>query len=181
MVTQPIFAIPNISFHLNGELNITASPTSSKTDFNFFIGKWHIQNRKLLTRLKNADDWIEFEAKEEMHTILHGAGNIDQFCTTIKDVPFEGMTLRLFNPQTRLWSIYWADTNKGVLEPPVIGSFENNVGHFWGKDQFEDKPILVVFRWDASNAEKPVWSQAFSTDNGITWEWNWFMYFNKIK
>ncbi len=86
--------------------------------------------------------------------------------------PYEGFALRLFNPRTRLWSIYWADANSGTLDAPVVGSFENKVGHFFGRDTFDGKNIIVVFRWDVRNPQLPVWSQAFSTDEGKSWEWN---------
>jgi hypothetical protein len=88
---------------------------------------------------------------------------------------FEGLTLRLFDSKTRLWSLYWIASNTGKIDPPVIGSFDKNgVGHFFGKDTLNGKPILVVFRWDARNKERPRWGQAFSPDNGKTWEWNFF-------
>jgi hypothetical protein len=86
----------------------------------------------------------------------------------------------LFNPKTRLWSIYWADSNEGILQPPVVGSFDNGIGHFLTKDIFKGKNIFVLFRWDVRDKEKPVWSQAFSDDHGKTWEWNWYMYFSRI-
>jgi len=90
------------------------------------------------------------------------------------------MTLRVFNPKTKLWSIYWADSNFSVLGlPPVVGSFENKVGHFFSKDIFDGKSVITVYRWDARDANKPIWSQATSIDNGATWEWNWFMYMQK--
>lgn len=103
------------------------------------------------------------------------------YLATFNGVPFEGMWVRLFNPATRLWSIYWADSTEGILQPPVVGSFENNKGHFFTKDIFKEKKIIVVFRWDLSDKENPVWSQAFSADNGKTWEWNWYMYFSRIR
>ena len=88
---------------------------------------------------------------------------------------FEGLTLRLFDPKTRRWSLYWIASNTGTIDPPVVGSFDqNDVGHFFGKDTLNGKPILVVYRWDARNKERPVWGQAFSPDNGKTWEWNFF-------
>ena len=77
--------------------------------------------------------------------------------------------------------IYWADSSRGKLDPPVVGSFENKVGHFFTKDVFNGKPVLMVFRWDARDKENPVWSQALSEDKGINWEWNWYMYMSKIK
>ena len=91
------------------------------------------------------------------------------------------MTLRLFNPRTKLWSIYWADSHVGILDKPVTGSFENGIGRFYSKDVFNGKDILVIFVWDATNPDEPVWSQAFSDDNGQTWEWNWYMYMSKKK
>lgn len=62
--------------------------------------------------------------------------------------------------------------NSGTLDPPVVGSFENKIGHFFCKDTFNGKQIIVVFRWDVRNSNLPVWSQAFSADKGKTWEWN---------
>lgn len=180
MTNQEIIEIPKISFDHNGELVITASPTSSKNDFDFYQGKWKLKNKKLKTRLNNCTEWAEFESTQDMYKVLNGLGNIDNFFATFDGVPFEGMSIRLFNPKTKLWSIYWADSNEGVLQPPVLGSFENNIAHFFTKDIFNGRNILVVFRWDVRDKENPIWSQAFSGDNGKTWEWNWYMYCSKV-
>jgi hypothetical protein len=114
-----------------------------------------------------------------MYRVLGGIGNIDNFLTTFDGVPFEGMSIRLFNPKTRLWSIYWADSNEGRLDLPVVGSFDGDIGHFFTKDVFEGRDILVVFRWDARDGNNLVWSQAFSEDKGEHWEWNWYMYMTR--
>jgi hypothetical protein len=180
MLTNETIQIPSFKISADGELLITPSATSSKNDFDFYQGKWRIHNRKLKTRLNGCTEWIAFEAAQEMRRVLHGIGNIDNFAAAVDEKPFEGMTLRLFNPNTRLWSIYWADSNEGKLDPPVVGSFENNTGHFFGKDVFNGQDICVVFRWDATDKDNPVWSQAFSNDNGVSWEWNWYMYMSKI-
>ncbi len=178
---KAVLELPKLIFDENGELIISPSLTSSKHDFDFFEGKWNLQNKKLKLKLKNCKEWIEFHSTQEMYKVLNGIGNIDNFLATFDGQPFEGMTVRLFNPKTKLWSIYWADSNEGKLDPPVLGSFEGNVGHFITKDIFEGKKILVIFRWDARDKENPIWSQAFSDDNGKTWEWNWYMYFSKMK
>ncbi len=161
--------------------NTTPKPStgSSARDFDFLQGLWKIRNRKLKTRFTNADDWYEFDATGEMRTILHGLGNTDSFLATPEGRPLEAITLRLFNPVTRLWSIYWADSAHGTLDPPVIGSFANNMGMFTGSDTMNGKDILLKFNWDKSDPSNPVWSQAFSEDDGKSWEWNWYMYFSK--
>jgi len=163
----------------NGELGISATATSSMHDFDFFAGKWNIHNRKLKQRLNDCKEWLEFDATGETQIILHGLGNTDNFITSFEGQPFEGRTFRLFNPLTRLWSIYWADSNNGKLDTPVVGSFDRNIGQFYCKDIYNDKPVLVMFRWDKTDPGQPVWSQAFSPDGGNTWEWNWYMYMTK--
>jgi hypothetical protein len=180
MSNSEALKVPPVNLDSNGELVIVPSPTSSQNDFDFFEGKWKLHNKKLKSRLSNCTEWIEFESTQEMYRVLNGIGNIDNFLATFDGEPFEGMTLRLFNPKTKLWSIYWADSNEGRLDPPVLGSFENSVGHFITKDKFNEKDILVVFRWDARNKDNPIWSQAFSDDQGKTWEWNWYMYMSRI-
>jgi len=172
--------VPKLEFDSSGVLKIIPSKTSSKKDFDFFKGKWKLHNRVLKLGTDGTKTWTEFEATQEMNTILQGIGNVDNFLAVREGKPFEGMTLRLFNPQTELWSIYWADSKYGVLYlPPVVGSFENNVGHFFSQDNMNGKKVVTVYRWDARDTEHPTWSQATSEDNGQHWEWNWYMYFTK--
>ena len=181
LIPDTTIVIPKLNFDSRGDLVIIASPTSSSNDFNYLIGNWKLKNRKLKSRLTNCTEWVEFESKVEMHQILGGNGNIDRYTDTATGNPYEGIALRLFNSKTKLWSIYWADSNSGTLDPPVVGSFENKIGHFFCKDTFNGKKIIVVFRWDVRNPNLPVWSQAFSTDNGKTWEWNSINVSEKIR
>jgi hypothetical protein len=178
-ITTNTLVIPKLNFTAEGALDIQPSETSSKSDFDFFEGKWELKNKKLKSRFTECTEWIEFNSTQEMYVILNGIGNIDNFLAEFDGKPFEGMTVRLFNPKTKLWSIYWADSNTGVLDPPVLGSFENNVGHFFTKDKHEGKEIIMAFRWDARDADNPVWSQACSLDKGNTWEWNWYMHMSR--
>jgi hypothetical protein len=164
--------VPQLHVDASGALAIEASASSSVHDFDFLVGDWKLRNRKLKSRLTHSTEWLPFESRVEMHQILGGVGNIDKYTDTASGKPYEGVALRLFNTKTRLWSIYWADGDSGALDPPVVGSFENGVGHFFARDTYKGQPIIVVFRWDARNPRRPIWSQAFSTDEGKSWEWN---------
>jgi len=182
---DPAIPIPKIKVSDNGELLITASASSSPTDFDFLVGKWTMYHRRLNKRLENCKDWTEFESRDDDHNILHGLGNVDSYYTNelpgMEGKDFEGYTLRLFNPKTKLWSLYWVPSTTGVLDPPVVGSFENKIGHFFGTDTFNGKKIVFIFRWDVRNPNEPVWGQAFTADSGRTWEWNWFNVLEPIK
>ena len=131
-------------------------------------------HKRLKERLVNSHEWVHLESMDENYgPILNGIGNTDLYKAVFDGVPFEGFTIRLFNPQTKLWSLYWVASNSGVLDPPVVGSIENNIGHFFCRDTFRGIEVIVLFRWDMRDRDHPVWSQAFSPDNGKTWEWNW--------
>jgi hypothetical protein len=185
LITDTTLSIPKINFDAKGNLLITASSTSSPTDFDFLVGKWKMHHRRLNKRLQGNNEWTEFESVDSNYKILSGTVDMDIYRTTempgMEGKLFEGATLRLFNPKTKLWSLYWVASNVGILDPPVVGSFENNVGHFFAKDTFNGQNIIVLFRWDVRDKDHPVWSQAFSPDNGKTWEWNWYNVSERIK
>lgn len=165
---------------VSNELTVTSSTKSSQNDFDFLEGKWSVKNRKLRDRLSNSTQWDEFESILQMKKT--GLGNVENYFATLSGKAFEGLAVRLFNPQTKLWTIYWMDTNSPVMDQhPVTGSFENNVGKFYALDTFNGKDIVIIYQWDARNAEHPIWSQAFSTDKGKTWEWNWEMTLSRIE
>ena len=148
-------------------------------DFDFQTGRWHIHNERLVKRLQGCTEWETFEATNRAQLLPGGLGNMDEFVTDHWP-GFVGMSLRLYNPHTRQWSIYWASNQKGVLEPPVVGSFSNGVGVFEGHDELDGRPIVVRFTWSNITTTGARWEQAFSPDGGRTWEKNWIMTMTRV-
>lgn len=155
-----------------------AAVVDGRRDFDFYYGRWQVRNERLRERLRGSDEWETFEAMQECRPILGGLGNLDDFVTDWSD-GFRGMTLRLFNPQTRQWSIYWAGNRSGVLEPPVMGRFDDGIGVFFGDDRHQGQPVRVRFLWSDITARSAHWQQAFSIDDGRSWETNWHMYMTR--
>jgi hypothetical protein len=162
----------------DGSLAISASETSSMHDFDYLVGSWSIRNRTLKEPLVGSDEWEEFDATQELHQLLLGQGNFDIFRTKLGGKPFEGLTVRLFDPKTRLWTIYWADSNAMKLDDGKVGSFDGDEGDFFGREVIARKTVIVRFHWDKRNAKAPIYSRAFSADGGRTWEWNWYSNFS---
>ena len=156
--------------------NATESVGTAR-DFDFLMGRWSVDNRRLTKRLAGAEEWERFEATHAARPLLDGLGNEDEFRTD-HDGGMIGMSFRFFDPVHRRWSIYWADSRRcGVLDPPVFGAFADGIGIFEGDDVLEGRAIRVRFTWSRVTAWEPRWEQAFSADGGETWETNWIMDF----
>lgn len=144
-----------------------------RTDFDFFIGRWKAHNRRLSERLKGSNDWEEIEGVAVVRKVLGGMGNIDEITMERESGRLEGLTLRLYNPESRQWSMYWASGVDGILQPPVIGSFVDGRGEFYSQESFEGRSIFCRFICSDITEKSCCWEQAFSTDGGKTWETNW--------
>jgi len=149
-------------------------------DFDFLIGEWKIRNRRLTERLVGADTWETFDATLSVRPILEGLGNVDEFKADWKGKRVEALTLRVFNPQTEEWSLYWVDSLTAVVQPPVVGRFRDGRGEFFARDNHQGTPLLARFVWSDITEDSARWEQAFSTDEGETWETNWIMEFARV-
>ncbi len=167
----------------HGRVTAPRARVDGRHDFDFLFGRWTIHNRKLIKPLEpGSTEWVEFRAEAEARPILGGLGNIDSFITA--DMPgrgaYEGATLRLFDPQTDVWRIWWASTGMpGRLDPPLEGGFVDGHGVFFCDDVVDGQPIKVRFDWTPGEASAR-WEQAFSFDDGQTWESNWIMSFTRV-
>jgi hypothetical protein len=152
---------------------------NGRADFGFFMGRWHVQHRRLRERLKGSTSWEEFEGTSVARPVLGGLGNIDENTMERASGRLEGLTVRLYDPRSGQWSIYWADSVNGGLQTPMIGSFADGRGEFFAHEPFEGKHILCRFIWSDITATACRWEQAFSADGGQTWETNWIMEFTR--
>jgi hypothetical protein len=159
----------------------TVQAESTAQDFDFWMGTWTARNRRLKRRLAGSEDWEEFDSWSVARPLFGGQANEDEFHTE-HDGGFDGMSFRFFDPETKEWSIYWADSRRlGVLDPPVVGAFDGDVGIFEGEDVWNGRPILVRFTWSRVTTPSPRWEQAFSDDGGRTWETNWIADFTRVE
>jgi hypothetical protein len=146
--------------------------------FDFVFGRWHVHNRTLRDATDpRCGEWVEFDGTSEAFPLLDGFGHLDRIRVAAPPdgEPFEGMTLRLFDPGAGTWSIWWSSTRApGRLDPPVVGRFTDGVGVFEGEDVLAGRPVRLRFEW-RTDPDRPSWHQSFSWDGGATWRENWTM------
>jgi hypothetical protein len=157
------------------------SNSGSSHDFDFLLGRWTVQHRKLKARLEHSTEWETFSGTCETQLILGGQADVDDNVLEAPDGTYRAATMRVFDPSTRTWAIWWFDSrHPHTLEPPVVGQFRDGVGTFLADDQLKGKPIKVRFVWSDITSTTARWQQAFSDDGGITWETNWVMDFTRV-
>ena len=163
-----------------GPLSAEAQTLSSApSDFDFLFGRWNVHNRRLRERLKSSTTWDEFEGTAVVRPIWGGKANLDEYEADGPAGHIQALTLRLFDPRSRQWSIHWATSATGALDVPMIGSFQDGRGEFYDQEMFEGRSIYVRFIWSAITPASCRWEQAFSADGGKTWETNWIMEFSR--
>lgn len=155
----------------------TASQHSTAHDFDFFFGEWDVAHRRRLDFLDPDSGWEQFTARSRCWSLFGGAANIDEMPVPAQG--WTGLTLRLFDPATRTWSLNWSTDRTGRLFPPVIGGFEGGIGLFDGEDTHDGRGVRVRFTWSGIGATTARWEQAFSVDEGRTWLTNWTMEFTR--
>ncbi|MFI1091431.1 hypothetical protein [Streptomyces sp. NPDC020917] len=146
-------------------------------DFDFLVGTWDVANRWRTDFLDETSDWEEFPGSSRCSGHFGGAANFDEIEFPTKG--FSGLTLRLYDPERKEWSLYWASKRTGTLFPPVTGRFTDGRGVFHGDDTHGGKPIRARFVWSGVTATTARWEQAFSQDGGTTWVTNWIMEFTR--
>lgn len=144
--------------------------------FDFLHGSWTFHLRKLRDPADpDCAEWLVFNATGEAFPILDGMGNVDRLYVpaTEDSEAFEGFTLRLYDPVTDTWRIWWSSTRApGVFDEPVVGHFDGGRGTFESDDVVGGQPVRVRYTWFVDDTE-PRFEQAFSRDGGLTWATNW--------
>jgi hypothetical protein len=147
--------------------------TGDLGDFDFLEGSWRVRHRCLIRSA-----WREFDGVCAMRKMLCDHANVDENTWTTSKGIHRALTLRVFDPNRRAWSIFWLDTRwPTTFGQPVIGGFHGTHGVFLGDDHVNGRPIRVRFDWDVDTPNSCRWKQAFSVDAGANWETNWCMQF----
>lgn len=171
--------MPTQSMHSHSSVP-SDSTASSSHDFDFFVGEWHVRHRRLKERLVSNHEWQEFSGTTSARTLMNGFANVDDNVLDLPEGTYRAVTLRSFDPTTLQWSIWWLDGRSPLtLDTPVSGQFKDGVGIFYAEDTLNGRPIRVRFKWSHITPTSCQWEQAFSADEGSTWETNWIMNFTR--
>lgn len=149
------------------------TPRDGSRDFDFEIGTWKTHLHRLQHPLTGSTTWLDYDGTSTVRKIWGGKANLVELDAAGPAGRIEGLSLRLYNPQSHQWSLNYANAAGGALGVPTVGGFRDGRGEFYDQEEFGGRMILVRNVWSDITPSSGRFEQAFSQDGGKTWEVNW--------
>jgi len=118
-------------------------------DFDWELGTWKTQLKRLKGPLTGSTTWLEYEGTTVVTKVWDGRANILELHVKGPAGAIEALSLRLYNPDTRQWSLNFSNSRSGTMAIPAIGEFKNGRGLFYNQDLVDqaklkppDEPLL---------------------------------------
>ncbi|HKF21720.1 MAG TPA: hypothetical protein VKE93_09130 [Candidatus Angelobacter sp.] len=150
-------------------------------DFDFEIGTWKTQLKRLVHPLTGSTTWVECHGITTVRPVWNGRANLLELEADCPGGHFQGLNLRLYNPSSHQWSLNFVNSSDGTFTQPTIGEFKDGRGEFFDQEMLNGRAILVRFVISEITADSCRFEQAFSADGGKTWEVNWVATDTRIK
>ena len=149
-------------------------------DFDFEFGRWTAKLSRRLRPLTGSNEWVAYEGTSVVHPLWQGRSNVGELDVSGPAGHVEGLTLRLYDPSARRWTVRFANSRDGDLTPGLVGGFTDGRGEFMDQEVMDGKPICVRFVFSDMTRDTFRFEQAFSADEGRTWEVNWVSTFTRV-
>lgn len=141
-------------------------------DFDPILGSWKFELKRRMHPMTGSNTWVDLSGTGVCYKIWNGRAQLDTVELDGSTGHIEGLTLRLYDPTSREWRLYWANSRIGILDPPQVGKFKDGHGDFYTQDTINGKTLLIRYDWTKLTTSAPHFEQAFSDDGGKTWEVN---------
>ena len=159
----------------------TSANRDGQADFDFEIGTWKTHLRRLLKPLTSSTTWAEYHGTTVVRKVWNGRANLVELEVDGPAGHIEALSLRLYNPQSRQWSLNFANSAAGTMAVPTIGEFRNGRGEFYDQETLNGRAILVRFLILPVSADSIRFEQSYSADGGKTWELNWVAVDSRVR
>jgi hypothetical protein len=156
-----------------------AAAHDGSRDFDFELGEWKIRLSRLARPLTGSTEWVEYEGTSVVRKVWDGRANLGELEVEGPAGRIQGLSLRLYDPESRQWRIHWASSRDGALGEAMVGGFRDGIGEFYNQEEFDGQSIFVRFLFTDLTPTSFRLEQAFSADGGKTWEANWIARFSR--
>jgi hypothetical protein len=181
LIWQPLQGLSQQNYAASKISQTTPATQDGQHDFDFEIGTWRTELSRLQRPLTGSTTWVKYVGTTVVRKVLGGRANLVELVADGPAGRFEGLALRLYDPQARQWSLNFAGAGSGVMSVPTIGAFKNGRGEFYSHETYNGRTIFVRFVISDITPDSCRFEQAFSDDGGKTWEVNWVAIDTRVK
>jgi len=138
-------------------------------DFDFELGTWSMRTRRLTDPLGGAT-WTESAGSSHIvHPIWNGRAALAELMLPGKTPSFAGSLVRTYNPQTKLWNVYWVDRATGRVSAPMVGEIRGGTAELYGQQDVGSTTVLARERYFDITTSSFKTERAYSLDGGTHW------------
>ncbi|UGQ48596.1 hypothetical protein [Massilia endophytica] len=154
-------------------LAVLPAKADGQRDFDWEIGAWDTQLKRLREPLSGKTNWVEYSGTSVVKPVMDKRANLVELDVQGPAGRITGVSLRLYEPARKQWTLNFANLANGEMTSPMRGSFQQGQGVFYGEDTLKGRTVAVRFLIIPVNGSQWRFEQAYSDDGGKTWETNW--------
>jgi len=162
-------------------LDARAQARDGPRDFDFEIGAWRTELKRLVSPLSAPAVWAEYTGTTVVTKVWGGDANLVELDVTGARGHIRALSLRLYDPASKQWSLNFATSSSGAMAVPSVGGFRDGKGEFLSHEVVEGRMMLVRFEIIPLTADSIRFVQSVSADGGRTWMPNWVALDTRIK
>jgi hypothetical protein len=151
----------------------TSVPRDGQHDFDFHVGTWKTHLKRLAHPLTGSTTWVTYDGTTTVRKVWNGRASLVELEVDGSKGHIEALSLRLYNPESRQWSLNFSNSAVGTMGTPTVGEFKDGRGEFFDQETLGPRSILVRFVISGITLTSCHFEQAFSDDGGKSWEVNW--------
>lgn len=149
-----------------------AQPPDQSHDFDFAFGTWQTHISVLIQSSNGAASWSHMNGTVATRKVWNGRANLEEIEADAGSGRFEGMTLRMYDPQAHQWYLYWSNSGDGTMGPAAVGRFSSRGGEFYDQEPIAGKAVFIRQRYYDVTPTSYRFEQAISNDGGAHWKAN---------
>lgn len=174
-------SLPNVMAQSASSSNGTLQSHDGQHDFDWEFGSWKTHVKRRVHPLTGSNTWVDYDGTSVVRKVWDGKANLLELEVSGTGGHIEGLSLRLYNPDSHQWSLNFSSSASGTLSTPTVGEFKDGRGEFFDQETFNGRTIFVRFIISNITPNSAHFEQAFSDDGGKTWEVNWIADDARIK
>jgi ketosteroid isomerase-like protein len=142
-------------------------------DFDFELGTWRTELKVLVSPIGAPAEWADYVGTTVVTRVWGGDANLVELDASGARGRIRALSLRLYDPASRQWSLNFANARSGVLTTPSVGGFVDGRGEFHSHESVGGRMTWVRFEISPISSDSIRFVQTVSRDGGRTWVPNW--------